>query len=202
MNDNTYERVDSNEIYETYEWDNVWMEHLSKKNKKRVAYIGDSISQGVRRLATAVANEDVLFDGYATSKAVDNPCFKDMIDIFIGQLPPVDKIIFNNGLHGWHLEDDNTYKKYYEEMILFLKSKYESAELILVLTTAVSDKERNERVKIRNKSVIELAKKYSLSIVDLYSLVEENIDLLTGDGVHPNAELCSKIAEYIVEKVK
>ena len=34
MNDNTYERVDSNEIYETYEWDNVWMEHLSKKNKK------------------------------------------------------------------------------------------------------------------------------------------------------------------------
>lgn len=34
-------------LYETYGWDNTWIERLSNLESKRVLYIGDSISAKV-----------------------------------------------------------------------------------------------------------------------------------------------------------
>lgn len=205
MKDYTYERekeLNSADIYETYEWDNTWIEHANDPNRRRVLYIGDSISCGVRRIATAYTNESILFDGFGTSKALDNPCFKDCIKLFLKQLPKVDAVIFNNGLHGWHLKEETDYKKLYEDMVRFLLEEIGEAKLFIVLTTSVKDIGRNNRVLVRNSAATEIAGRYSLPIIDLYTVTNKNINMLSDDGVHPNEELNKKIAAEIIHSLK
>ena len=109
---------------ETYEWDNVWWEQTNKTDTPRVLYIGDSISCGTRRKATEISKEQLLFDGFGTSKAVDNPYLIDSIRLFAKQQGNRSAILFNNGLHGWHLQDETEYKQYYEKMIQFLINEF------------------------------------------------------------------------------
>ena len=84
---------------ETYEWDNTWLERITEKNKKRVLYIGDSISCGIRRFATDAAGGEILFDGFGTSKAIDNPFYFDSIRLFAAQEGERSAVLFNNGLN-------------------------------------------------------------------------------------------------------
>ena len=72
----SYEQQDRKEKYETYEWDNTWLEHADKFCENRIFYIGDSISCGIRTVATSKTNNKLLFDGLGTSKGIDNPFFK------------------------------------------------------------------------------------------------------------------------------
>lgn len=100
----TYQTENHNK-YEGFEWDNAWLDHINDKEAKRVLYIGDSISCGLRSVATALSEEQIRFDGFGTSKSLDNPYFKESIRLFAGQQGKRDVVLFNNGLHGWHLED-------------------------------------------------------------------------------------------------
>ena len=114
MSEFTYQEVtDKNEKYETYEWDNVWISHADELSRNRVLYIGDSISCGIRNIATRLSDEKILFDGFGTSKGIDNPFFKDSLKLFAAQESKREAVIFNNGLHGWHLDDEKEYKVYY-----------------------------------------------------------------------------------------
>lgn len=142
-----------------------------------------------------------FFDGFATSKALDNPFFFESVKHFAAQLPAVETVIFNNGLHGWHLDDETDYKKYYEEAICFLCKEFKDKKIFLVLTTSVSNKEREERVIKRNKVVLSLAEKYNLPIIDLYSVALENAGLRAADGVHFSAEGNKKLAGKLLEEV-
>lgn len=196
----TYEEKNTESIYETYEWDNVWIEHANEADRKRVLYIGDSISCGIRHQATAAANEEILFDGFGTSKGLDNPYFKDALSIFHKQLPKESAILFNNGLHGWHLSEEE-YEKLFDEMVSFILASF-NKKLYLLLTTYITDEERNKRVKLRNEAVKRVAEKYSLPVIDLYSVTEENKDKLTEDGVHPTEELYKRLAAVILEKIE
>lgn len=202
MSDFTYELDNRTDKYETYEWDSVWIEHANELGRKRVAYIGDSISCGTRRIATARTNEEILFDGFGSSKALDNPCFKDSLRLFFKQLPNIDTVVFNNGLHGWHLNDDVEYKELYEEMIKFLIDEIGDAKLYIVLTTSVTKSDDNERVKVRNESAKAIAEKYSIPVIDLYELTHKNIDKILPDGVHPTEPLYEKIADKIIGEIK
>ena len=76
MSEFTYETNDTSRKLETFEWDNVWWEQTANKTAKRIAYIGDSISCGTRRLITSLSKSEILCDGFGTSKALDNPYFK------------------------------------------------------------------------------------------------------------------------------
>ena len=183
MTDFTYETTDRAERLETYEWDNVWWEQANTDKENRVLYIGDSISCPTRRMATEMAEGRLLFDGFGTSKALDNPFFYDSLSLFGKQQGKRDAIVFNNGLHGWHLSDMQDYPKYYEKMIEFLMREFSEARLYLALTTFVKDSERNARVIRRNAEVLKLAEKYGVPVIDLYSATEGRVDLLT-DGVH------------------
>lgn len=186
---------------ETYEWDNLWIEHANKDNIKRVLYIGDSISCGVRQVATSISNGEIYFDGFGTSKALDNPYFKDSLHLFALQQGKREVVVFNNGLHGWHLDDEKEYPKAYEEMIKFLLEEFKGTPLVIVLSTYVANIEDNKRVIKRNEEVLKLAEKYNLPYVDYYSVAEENKDNLT-DGVHFNSEGYKSLAEALFKKVK
>ena len=202
MSDLTYEFENCPDRLETYEWDNVWWEHAGTVGVPRVLYIGDSISCAARTVATSVANETLLVDGFGTSKALDNPHFADAIRLFAKQQGERQAILFNNGLHGWHLDDECEYAKYYEQMIEFLLEEFNGTPLLLLLTTHVADTERDERVQARNRAVNTLAQKYDLPVIDLYTLTKEHEDLLSPDGVHWVSDGYRLIAEEIVGHVR
>ena len=202
MSDYTYEEKDGNRRRETYEWDNVWWEHGNTVGVPRVLYIGDSISCAARRSATAVAEETIFFDGFGTSKALDNPYFTESLRLFAAQEGERCAILFNNGLHGWHLEDGTAYAQYYEKMIAFLLREFEDTPLILVLTTHVANPDRDARVEARNQVVCSLAEKYELPVLDLYTPTKQHAELLSTDGVHLQKEGNDLLAREIVSAVK
>ena len=184
MSDFTYEFNNRTQSLEKFEWDNVWWEQADVTGVPRVLYIGDSISCATRRVATAAAEGKIFFDGFGTSKAVDNPYFSESVRLFAQQQGESEVIIFNNGLHGWHLDDDTEYIQYYEQLVKFLLSEFGATPIVLILTTAIADEKRNARVIKRNNAVVKLAAAYNLSVVDLYSVVNEHRELLSPDGVH------------------
>ena len=170
-------------VYEPYEWDNTWIEHADDSNRKRVLYIGDSISCGTRHIATNLTDCRILFDGFGTSKALDNPYFEDMLRLFAAQESRRDAVLFNNGLHGFHLDDKTEYRNDYEKMVQFLLSEFRNNTVFILLTTHVADEAQNKRVILRNLAATEVAKKYHLPTIDLYSVSAAMPDQLT-DGVH------------------
>lgn len=198
----TYEFENKKTSLERYEWDNVWWERNDLTDRDRILYIGDSISCATRRFATMESNESILFDGVGTSKSIDNPYFESLIKSFAMQQGNRKAIIFNNGLHGWHLDDTTEYREHYEKMVKFLLSEFKGVPIFIVLTTAVEDRERNDRVIIRNEVAQSVAKEYSLKVIDLYSITNEHRDLLSSDGVHLVEEGYKLLAKEIVEKVK
>lgn len=200
MENFTYEKNDKKTVYETYEWDNTWIEHTENSDAKRVLYIGDSISCATRRPATLHA-KDIFFDGFGTSKGIDNPYFKDALKIFAAQEGKRDAILINNGLHGWHL-DDAQYTEFFDEMIRFLLGEFRDTPLFIVLTTHIADAERLKRVISRNSCACELAEKYGLPVIDLYSISSKNATLLANDGVHFTQDGYALFAEEIVENLR
>ena len=202
MSSFTYEFENKNERLETYEWDNVWWEHADREDINRVLYIGDSISCGTRKIATEAAKGEFYFDGLGTSKGIDNPFFFDTVTMFAKQQGSRTAVLFNNGLHGWHLDDDTEYRRFYERMIQYLITEFEKTPVYLLLTTHLKYSERDARVKVRNAVVCELADKYGLAVIDLYTPTLENEQLISGDGVHLTKEGYQLLADCILEGIK
>ncbi len=186
---------------ETYEWDRLWIEKTDDLASKRILYIGDSISYGTRNAAQKNNSDDMLFDGFATSKALDNPYYFDSLMLFAKQEKRRDMIIFNNGLHGWHLSEDE-YKALYENFINELLEKFSGVPVMPVLTTfSTNPKYPNERVMKRNEIVKEIAVAKNLNVIDLYSVSEANQHLLT-DGVHFVEDGYKVLASEVVKRIK
>lgn len=200
MNEFTFESEERKEKLETWEWDRVMINHTEDEYGKRLLYIGDSISCGIRE----VANEKhgIYFDGFGTSKALDNPFFKPVLSLFAQQQRRRDVVLFNNGLHGWHLEDKTEYKECFENFIKYLLDEFKGTPLYIVLTTYYSNEKRVNRVVARNEVALEIAKKYELPVIDLYTVSINNKDLLSEDGVHFTKAGYEKLTEEIVETIK
>ncbi len=195
----TFEEYDRKEKLETWEWDRVMINHTEDEKGKRLLYIGDSISCGVR----GVVNEKygIYFDGFGTSKALDNPYFRPALSLFARQQGRRDVVLFNNGLHGWHLDDKTEYKEYFEDFVKYLLDEFKGTPLYIVLTTFYSNEKRVHRVVARNEVALEIAKKYDLPVIDLYTVSINNKDLLSEDGVHFVDAGYEKLTEEIIDKI-
>lgn len=194
----TYEFGDIKNSLEKYEWDDVWHEQTDISDKYRVFYIGDSISRGIRRRITAVSDGEILCSGYATSKGLDNPFFKDMIRMSLAG-NKYDTVLFNNGLHGWHLSEGE-YAERYDEMVDFLLNEL-GLPLRIVTTTKTNDAHA-ARAEARNAEALAVAKKYGVQTVDLYSASAKIFDSLRDDGIHFSDEGYDELARYIKENLK
>lgn len=200
MSDFTYETKPTTAL-ETYEWDNVWWEQAPDTTFTRVLYIGDSISCGTRRLATEIAG-DILFDGFGTSKALDNPYLKDAIRMFAAQQGHREAVVFNNGLHGWHLDDETEYPALLKDVLLFLKEEFAGTPVAVVLTTRVADARRQQRVLQRNKAARAIAEELHLPVIDYFAVSEEAAALQYEDGVHFTEQGNRLLAAHMVKSVR
>lgn len=198
----TYETTDRKGCYETFEWDNMWIDYANDDVTPRVLYIGDSISYGSRSLVAAEMGSSALVDVYATSKGIDNCCYQDCIKLFGRQQKARDCIIFNNGLHGWHLDDEAEYGPLYEQMVQFLQTEFPGVPLALILTTYISDEDQRKRVEKRNAVVCKIAEKYDLPVIDLYAVSAQIPELLSKDGVHFHREGYEVLGKAIAEVLR
>ena len=199
MTNDTYEFEKRDTKLETYEWDNVWWEHTEKDDAPRVLYIGDSISYGTRKVINRMADGRLMVDHFGTSKAVDNSCFWDAIRLFAKQMRRCDAVLFNNGLHGFHLDDTTDYAEYYEKTVCFLREEFPSVPLILVLTTSLADAKMNARVQARNAAVLAVAERYGLRVLDFYAVSQAHPDLRLEDGVHFKTEGYEIFAQTMID---
>lgn len=196
----TFQSDRNTEKLETYEWDSVWWEQAPDNEKKRVLYIGDSISCGIRHIATELSNGEILFDGFGTSKAIDNPYFKESIHLFAAQERYRDLVLFNNGLHGWHLSAAE-FEKYYADMLSFLKNEFPDTPIVIALSTSLVDEEKDKRVIEYNAVAERLAKGNGFPIIDLYSATIGKKEMHISDGVHFTEDGYRTLAKIIVENV-
>jgi hypothetical protein len=198
MNSATYEFETTRNTLETYEWDRMWIDHPYDTDSKRILYIGDSISEGIRKIMPKMEENRFLWDAFATSKGADNPCFSEMLRLFRQQTPNCDVLLFNNGLHGWHLDDETEYPDAYEKILNVLRAEWSESVIVPVLTTCLADSERNTRVKRRNEAARSIAAKYQLPVLDLYSVAESHATLMIDDGVHFSPEGYEALAQEIL----
>ena len=66
----------------------------------------------------------------------------------------------------------------------FLLDEFSGTPLFIVLTTFIKTEETRDRVPVRNKVAREIAEKYGLDIIDLYTVSANASNLLKPDGVH------------------
>ncbi len=196
----TYETNDRQTPLEKYEWDNVWWDSTEKTDAGRVLYIGDSISCGVRQHATAASGNTVFFDGFGTSKALDNPFFRPTLQVCLQQQPRRDAVLFNNGLHGWHLTEE-AYEQEYRRMTEWLLSTVKEPLILLSTTDVANDDERQRRVEKRNEAVYRVAEKYGLPVVDLAAKAKEIGRPYPSDGVHFAEEGYRVLGAFLYEQV-
>lgn len=199
--DCTYETENTTSELETFEWDNPWWEQASDTKKTRVLYIGDSISYGIRRHATEISENTLLFDNFSTSKALDNPYFADSLALFAKQERYRSVVLFNNGLHGFHL-NDSLFERYYRKMIVYLKESFRNIPIMVVLSTTVGDTERRACIIRRNAIAQKIANENGLDVIDLFEASERMTELQTADLVHFNEEGFHALAKIVVDAVK
>lgn len=201
MNGSTCVTKKTSAALETYEWDNPWWEHTEITDKPRVLYIGDSISRGTLFPLNKLADGKILFDNFATSKALDNPFFIPSLELFLSQTGRCDCIIFNNGLHGWHLSDEE-YAEGFENMLRYLEKK--GIPVYVMLTTHLPlDEEREKTVISRNAAASAAAAKHGFGIIDLHRVSSAlSMDDYCGDGVHFHNEGYEALAKEILGSIK
>ena len=196
----TYENNTLQTTLETYEWDNTWLEQASRRDVPRVLYVGDSISCGIRKIATEQAGGAFLFDGFGTSKALDNPYFLPALRLFAAQQSRCDVILFNNGLHGWHLKEEE-YGRLYGEAVRCLLQEFPGVSLYCVLSTSTDNEARAARVAARNEAVLAVAEHYGLPVIDLHTVSVQYAHLRT-DGVHFSKEGYAALSRCILSALK
>ena len=150
-----------------------------------------------------LAARRIAVDKLCGSRCAGDPILTAEIDLMTGPLNGYryDVIHFNNGLHGWHLEDETEYARFYEDFICFLKEEFAGTPIYILLTTFVSDAGRRERVQVRNRVALELAARYDLPVIDLYTPSAE-ISHLLRDGVHFQEEGNRILAEFLLKEIK
>ena len=202
MSDSTYEFSETKAPLECYEWDRTWIAHTEDKETRRIFYVGDSISwDGIRGAMQNIVGSEFYIDALATSKALDNLYLLPMLDLMLRQIQKPKLMLFNNGLHGWHLDDEKEYPVLLERLLRYLTETYH-VSVAVVLTTRVKDPQRNLRVNVRNREAAAVAEKLNLPVIDLYCPSEEYASLQKEDGVHFSREGYNALAKSILGQIR
>jgi len=194
---------------EQQEWSNFWWESARDREKPRVLLIGDSITNGYRHTINKALNGEILANIWATSKALYHPDYiKELEFMWQQNKYTYDLVHFNNGLHGWHLNDED-YEKLYERVVLYISQKHPDSKIALALSTPVCipgsgmkiDPIKNGIIQRRNNIVRKISDKYRFPVNDLYSLMWERNEYRCDDGFHFNQSgsvyLGNAVAEFI-----
>ena len=198
-------------VRERTEWCQLRWANAPDTKRPRVLLIGDSIVVGysgeVDRLLRGKANVDML----ATSASIDHEALVKMTRLAMdGYAHTI--IHFNNGLHGWHVTDED-YAKHLKRYVQTLKRLAPKATLIWASSTPVSVggkptklSPKNAIPVRRNAIAASIMAAHHIPTTDLYALVVGKAPLRSNDGYHYNTKgrtvQAKAVAAVLVEALK
>ena len=183
---------------EKFEWDDIWFDHATDTEQKRVIVFGDSISVNYRFPLIELLRGKFCVDNYGTSKAADNPFLKETMRLIMAQQNH-DVICFSTG-HGTH-QSPEEFEQNTEKLALWLMEEYPQKQLIILGRIYSSYPPKEESCKQRNESLARIANKYNLPFVDLHALTLDRPELLKEDKVHLNEDGQSVVAQCIAKAI-
>lgn len=184
---------------ETYEWDDIWFDHATDTEQKRVIVFGDSISVNYRFPLIEALRGEFCVDNYGTSKAADNPFLKENMKLIMAQQKH-DVIYFCSG-HGTH-QTPEEYEQNTEKLVQWLLHDYPEKKLIIAGRIYSSYPPKEESCKQRNDSLARIAQKYALPFDDLHELTFDRPDLLKEDKVHLNEAGQQLVAAHVAALIR
>jgi len=203
------DKIEKTVIREQIEWISIRWHNDPDKKMKRVLLVGDSIVVGHGTRVHELLKEEMCVDYFATAKNITDIEFMNELE-FMLQRRNYELILFNNGLHGFNIEDD-LYEPALREVFSILKNK--TPHLAWRTSTPMLNKEnmeefnpdRTPRVIRRNNDAAKLAKELDLPILDLYTPMSENKQFFNHDAVHYTEEgqqvQAVLVADFIREKL-
>ena len=195
-------------VREYTEWCRLHWSSAPDTSRPRVLLIGDSIVVGyhgeVSKLLKGKANVDML----ATSKCIADPAFLKETELATEGYDH-DVIHFNNGLHGWHVTEEE-YASHLARYVKQLRRLAPKAKLIWGSTTPVSvsrdptklSPQKNPRVIRLNRIAADVMQANHIPINDLYGLVVGKADLRAADGFHYNRKGHAVQGKAVAEMVR
>ena len=170
---------------ERIEWIRAWIPDAHHDLLPRVLLVGDSITQGYYGRVAKLLSGKAYVGSLTTSLSVCDPKFLDVLKPILESFR-FSVIHFNNGIHGPKYSLD-AYRRGLDKAFRFLREKAEGAKIVWASTTPArfrpANKERNARIRARNRVALELARKYNLPVDDLYTL-SKDLDPLHRDDYH------------------
>jgi hypothetical protein len=179
-------------IRENIEWIGIRWHNAPDTQKPRVLLVGDSIVVGHGTKVHELLKDSICVDYFATAKNITDIDYMSELEFMLSKRKYT-LIIFNNGLHGFDI-DDSLYAPALQEAFSSLKEKTDG--LAWRTSTPILDKEkpgqldpkRAPRVIRRNKDALALASEFSLPVLDLYTPMAENKQYFSGDAIHYTSE--------------
>ena len=192
-------------IREQNEWIVMrWHDDDKPSDLPHILLVGDSIVNGHGTLLSKKLEGKYCVDCFSTSKIVSDYEYMSDLQIMLAK-KKYDIIIFNNGLHGRDV-DDNDYAVELFNVLSELKNLTDN--LIWRNSTPCykypdgRDNPWTEKVKIRNKIAEVEVRKLNIPIIDCYAELENRPELVV-DGVHFHTEgyqvIVDTIYSYLVE---
>ena len=186
---------------EYIEWTNLRWNNAPDMEKPRVLLVGDSIVAGHGDMVFNLVKDKICIDYLATSKCVSDKNYMTELDYMLSQNNYA-VIIFNNGLHGWDI-NDAIYAENIREVLTYLKTKAgllawrNSTPIRTVGDLTRFEDKKNPRVIKRNTDAAKIANELGLPVIDLYTPMAENPILFSEDAIHYIPSGCKFQAETI-----
>ena len=193
--------------HENIEWAQIWIPDNARTDLPRVLLIGDSICNAYYDGVAQTLKDKAIVAKMATSYCLADPVLLSQVQTLLATYK-FSVIHFNNGLHGFDYTEAE-YAKQFPDLIKVIRQSAPNAKLIWATSTAMRNganlKEflpMNDRVKARNKIVIDLAAKENIPVNDLYGLTQDHPEYWGNDGVHFKPEGVAAEAKQVAEKVQ
>ena len=200
MNYRDFQPAKTSRIRENIEWSISYSFNATDKTTPRVLLIGDSICNGYQGKVREKLSDRANITFWASSKCVTDPDYFRELE-FILDGGEFAFISFNNGLHSLST-DLSEWEIAYDAAVRFIMAKKPTSKLVLTLSTSLNDKAKTERSKKLNGIVTELAKKYKLEIIDLFTPTDSlDKDTEMADVYHFKAPTVGMQAEIIVSTI-
>ena len=182
-------------IREEIEWCRSWVpdSNVVELDRPRILLIGDSIVMGYGPKVAELIGEAASIAWVGTSRFPADPAFLDEIKLVL-KYTQFDAIHFNNGMHGFDYSEED-YARHLKRAVSELMSLTKGMTWMLSNSTPVREphkldqfRDRNERVKVRNEAMRQLAEALSVPLTDLYSPLESHPEYHSIDGTHFNED--------------
>jgi len=198
--------VKKTEIREDIEWTNMRWNDAPDNCRARILLIGDSIVVGHERLLYDIIKDEYCIDSFATAKCVSDVDYMRELDYMLAGRD-YDLVIFNNGLHGFDINDE-VYEENLEEVMTDLNKRVK--KLAWRTSTPIRDKEDlnkfnveiTPRVLRRNAFAAKVADNLNIPVLDLYTPMAEHVEYFSIDAIHYNEQGREIQAQMLAEFIK